>query len=258
MIVRRLRIVILLLCLPAVMRAATTYRMTMTINNRFKLPPSIQRVIVDGEKRRLTVENAEAPFAYDVLLSTDGGRTVVALNTPLRTWFDESSGGATHERATGLAPWVKTVIKDVKTSVNEEPTTDTVAGFPVRKFVIRASYTTQEDFDGTKVNRVSTVTTVLWSADKLDRSLAFHMPPLDTGVESLDALLRQKSQSEFGFPLRRVTTVSRAYEGGPPVVEVTTIEIDDLHTVPSPTGDTFVRPSAYVNQEPIIGGFKKQ
>jgi hypothetical protein len=244
--------------MPAVVRAATTYRITITTNRRFKLPPSIQRVIVDGEKRRLSVENPEAPFVYDVLLSADGGKTVIALNTPLRTWFDETADAATHERPTGLAPWVKTVIKDVKTNVTEEPSNEIIAGFPVRKFVIRASYTTQEDFGGTKVNRVSSITTILRSTDKLDRSLAFHMPPLDTGVESLDALLRQKSQSEFGFPLRRVTTVSRAYEGGPPVIEVTTIEIDDLHAVPSPPADTFVRPATYANQAPVIGSPGKQ
>ena len=91
MMMRRFGMAVLLVCAAASVHAATTYRVTITRKDRVKIPPSIERVIVDGEKRRLTIENAEPPFTYDVLLSTDGGRTVTALNTPLKSWFDTST-----------------------------------------------------------------------------------------------------------------------------------------------------------------------
>ena len=257
---RRSGIAALLLCAATTLQAATTYRMTITTGGRYKRPPAVQRIIVDGEKRRLAVEHPEEPFAYDVLLSTDGGRTVTALNTILRTWFDadKSPFSATQQPiGTGLPPWVTSEIKDAKMTVAEEPADETIAGFPVRKFVIRAGYTTREDFSGTKVNRLHTMTTLLWTTDKLDRSLAFHIPEFATGVESLDADLRQKSAVISGFPLRRVTTVSRAYEGGAPVVELTTVEVDDIRTAPAPLASAFAKPAGYVNQEPVIGGFGK-
>lgn len=247
---------VLLLCDVVSMQAAITYRMTITTTSRPPRPPSIQQIITDGEKRRLTIENAEAPFIYDVLLSPDGGRTITALNTPLKTWFDKEAFDAKHPHYTGLPPGIKTQIKDAKISISEEPTDEPVEGFPVRKFVVRASYNTQEDFNGTIVKRVHAITTLLWTTDKLDRSLAFGMPPLDTGVASLDTELRQKAAA-FGFPLRRVTTVSRAYEGGEPVVEITRIEIGKIETVASPPASVFARPSAYANQAPVIGAFGK-
>jgi hypothetical protein len=246
-----------LVCAAATVHAATTYRLTITRKDRFKIPPSIERVIVDAEKRRLTVENAEAPFTHDVLLSSDGGRTVTALNRPLKTWFDTTEM-AKQKRPTGLGPQVKSETKDAKISITEEPADETIDGLPVRKFVIRAGYTTVEDFSGTKVKRIHGITTLLWATDKLDRSLAFQMPPLETGVESLDAELHAKTESIIGFPLRRLTTVSSAYDGGETVVEILKMDIDDIRTVPSPPPEMFVKPAGYTNQPPVYGTFGKQ
>jgi hypothetical protein len=256
-ILRRYGMVALLVCAAATLHAATSYRMTITRKDRYKLPPSIERVIVDGEKRRLTVENAEPPFVCDVLLTADGGRTVIALNTPLKTWFDNAADRAKLQRPIGLAPWVKTETRDAKISIVEEPADETIDSLPVRKFVIRAGYTTIEDFSGTKVKRIHGITTLLWATDKLDRSLGFQMPPLETGVESLDAELHTKVESIIGFPLRRLTTASRAYEGGESVVEILKMEVDDIRTVPSPPQEIFVKPAGYVNQAPVIGALGK-
>jgi hypothetical protein len=97
------------------------------------------------------------------------------------------------------------------------------------------------------------MTTLVWTTDKLDRPLAFPIPTITTGVESLDAELRPKLVMILGFPLRRVTTMSRAYEGGAPAVEITRVEIDDIRTVPSPLASAFAKPAGYVHQAPVIG-----
>jgi len=251
MTARRFGVVALLLCLSTHVLAATSYRVTITTKGRLKRVPIVQRVIADGDRRRLTVEQQDEVFTFDVLLSTDGGKTVTALNTPLRTWFDEAPLQA--EKPARIPGLAEIKIQDAKTSVIEEPTDVTIAGFVTRKFVVRASYTSLEKYGDTKVKRLHAMTTLLWTTDKLDPSLAFPIRSITFGVEPLDAELRQKQAVISGFPLRRVTTISRAYEGGEPSVEITTYEVDDIRTVPSPAASEFVRPNGYANQEPIIG-----
>lgn len=232
------------------LHAATAYRVTITRNDRFKRPPLVAHGIADGEKRRLTYENQEEPFAEDVFLSTDGGKTETALNTSLHTWFAVNHPPATE---TGLPPMIKAEVSKSSVTVTEEPTSETIAGLPVRKFVIKAGYTTREDYGGTRVKRVHTMTELIWTTDKLDRSLAFPIPVVTIGMRALDDELRQKTASIPGFPLRDVKTISRTYEGGQPLVEMTTTEVDDIRAVPSPPASQFTKPDGYVNQEPVIG-----
>ncbi len=243
-------VVSLLLILPAALHAATTYRVTITTSGRFHSPPAVRRIIADGPNRRLTVEKQEEPFTFDVLLSTDGGRTVTALNTGLRTWYEFVPLPATD---TGEPPWIPTEVRDTKLTLAEEASAETIEGFPMRKFVIHASYTSREDHGGTKVNRVHVMTALLWTTDKLDRSFAFPLPEVLIGVRSIDAALREKTASIPGFPLRQVTTISRSYEGGAPAIELTTIDAGDVHTMASPAASAFVKPAGYVHQEPVIG-----
>jgi len=255
MTMHRYAIAALLLAASSAVQAATAYRVTVIRKDHFKRPNLVAHVIADGENRRLTYETRQEPFTEDVMLSTDGGKTVTALNTPLHTWFTVVAPPATE---TGLPPRISAEIKDVKVSTTEEPPAETIAGYAVRKFVIHAGYTTREDYSGTKVNRIHTMTTLLWTTDKLDRSLFFPISEVTMGARSIDARLRQETAAIPGFPLRQVTTISRAYEGGEPQVEMTTTEVDDIRTVPSPPASEFVKPAGYVNQEPIIGVPGKQ
>jgi hypothetical protein len=231
-------------------QAATTYRVTTTFKERLKRIPRVERVIADGDNRRLTVEQQDEPFTHDVLISNDSGKTITALNTPLRTWFDF----AIFPRS-GLKPRTGTAIKDPTVTVSEEAGAEPIAGFPVRKFVIRASFTAQEDYGGTKVKRGNAMTTILWTTDKIDSALAFPTAVFATGVSSIDAELRQKTAAIIsGFPLREVTTFSQAYEGGAPTGTITTTDVDEIRTVSSPPATQFAIPPGYVNQPPIISG----
>jgi hypothetical protein len=239
----------LFLIASTAVHAATAYRVTIISKDGFKRPPLVGHVIADGENRRLTYENQEEPFFEDVMLSTDGGKTVTALNTRLRTWFAMDDQPV---NAAGLPPWMHAEIKDVKVSVAEEPS-EAIGGYPARKFVIHAGYTTREDYSGTKVNRVHTMTEIIWTTVKLDGSLSFPTPGVTIGVGVIDAELRRKTASISGFLLRDVKTISRAYEGGAPSLEMMTTDVDDIRTVPSPPASQFVKPAGYVNQAPIIG-----
>jgi hypothetical protein len=243
-------IVAILLITATALQSATTYRVTKTVKDRLKRSPVVERVIADGDNRRLTIEQQDEPFTHDVLLSNDGGKTVVALNTPLRTWFDAA---VLPPSTKSLAPRRGSDIKDAKVSVSEEPA-EPIGGLPVRKYVIRASFIASENYGGTKVNRDNSMTTLIWTTDKIDGALAFPRLQVTIGVAALDAELRQKIAAVTGFPLREVTTYSQAYEGGAPTSEIITIDVDDIRTVPSPAAAQFTKPAGYVNQEPVMGG----
>jgi hypothetical protein len=241
----------LLLIVPAAAHAATAYRVTIVRKRRLDKPPLVGQVIADGEKRRLTYKDRPEPFTEDVLLSTDGGKTVTALNTPLRTWFALTRSGPSE---TDVPSSIRRVqIKDTTVSVTEEPS-EPIAGYPVRKFVIHAGFTTVEDYSGTKVKRIHSLTELVWTTDKLDGSLTFPRPAYTLGTRSVDDELAVKTAAISGFVLRDVETISRAYEGGMPIVEITTTEVDDIRTVPSPPAADFEKPAGYVNQPPIISG----
>lgn len=248
---RRSAIAAVLLIATTALQAAATYRVTTTIKDRLKRTPRVERVIADGDNRRLTVEHQDEPFTHDVLLSTDGGKTVIALNTPLQTWFDF----AVLHAPSMLKPRKGAAIRDVKVTVSEESGNEPILGFPVRKFIVHTSFMAVEDYSGTKVRRENAVTRLLWTTDKIESTLAFPTKVFATGVESIDGELRQKTAAVIsGFPLREVTTFSQAYEGGAPTVEIITTEVDDIRTVPSLPATQFVKPAGYINQPPIISG----
>ena len=251
MTMRRYAIAAVVIFATAALQAATTYRVTTIVRGRLKQIPSVERVIADGDNRRLTIEQQDEPFTHDVLLSADGGKTITALNTPLRTWFDFTVLGSPSR----LKPRRAAEIKDPKVTVWEESGNEPILGFPVRKFVVRASFTSQENYGGTKVKRENAMTKLVWTTDKIEATLAFPADVFVTGVRSIDAELRQKTAAIIsGFPLREVTTFSQAYEGGAPSVETITTEVDDIRTVPSPPVTQFAKPAGYVNQPPIISG----
>lgn len=247
--IRALTVAALLLATTA-LQAATTYRITTTIKGRLKQIPTVERVIADGQNRRLNVEQQDEPFTHDVLLSTDGGKTITALNTPLRTWFDF----AVLHAPSMLKPRRAAAIKNPAVTVREESGAEPISGFPVRTFVIRATFTAEENYGGTKVKRENAMTMMLWTTDKIDAALDFPPRTFVTGVDAIDAELRQKTAIISGFPLRAMTTYSQAYEGGAPTVETIKAEVDDVRTVPSFPAAQFEKPAGYVNQPPIISG----
>jgi len=248
---RRSSIAAVLLIATTALHGATTYRVTTTIKDRLKRIPSVERVIADGQNRRLTVETQDEPFTHDVLLSTDGAKTIIALNTPLRTWFDFA---VLPHSTTTLKPRRLAAIKNPVVTVREESGAEPISGFPVRTFVIRATFTSEEDYGGTKVKRENAMTAMLWTTDKIDGALAFPPRAFATGVDAIDSELRQKTAIIAGFPLRAVTTYSQAYEGGAPTVEIITTDVDDIRTVAPPPAAQFAKPADYVNQPPIISG----
>lgn len=247
---RRSAVAAVLLIATTALQGATTYRVTTTVKGRLKQTPTVERVIADGQNRRLNVEQQDEPFTHDVLLSTDGGKTIIALNTPLRTWFDF----AVLHAPSMLKPRRPAAIKNPAVTVHEESGAEPISGFPVRTFVIRATFTSEENYGGTKVKRENGMTMMLWTTDKLDAALDFPPRTFVTGVDAIDAELRQKTAIISGFPLRAMTTYSQAYEGGAPTVETITTEVDDVRTVPSLAAAQFAKPAGYVNQPPIISG----
>src|SRR5437764_39183 len=127
MTMRRSAIAAVLLIATTALHAATTYRITTTVKDRLKRIPRVERVIADGENRRRIIEQQDEPFTHDVLLSKDGGKTVIALNTPLKTWFDFAV--LPHSTST-LKPRHEAAIKNATVTVQEESGAEPISGFP--------------------------------------------------------------------------------------------------------------------------------
>jgi len=235
-------------------QSAMTYRRTTTTRNGFHRPPVIEHITASGSNRRLVVENPFEPFTYDVLLSGDGGKTVTALNTKLQTWYTLTD--ASPKARPAAIPGIQIEFTDIKANLVEEAGAEPINGFTVRKFVVHGSFTSAESYGGTKVKRIHTVTAIIWTTDKLEGSLGFPLLSITVG-EKLDAELRQKIGAITGFPLRKIVTIARAYEGGQPTVEMISEEVDDVATIAAPPASLFMRPANYANQEPVIGGFSK-
>jgi hypothetical protein len=231
--------------------AATRYTVVAEDGVRTQSRP-VATVLVDGAHQRIDVHRETTPFAYDVLLSDDGGATFTALNTPLKTWFrigPEGLAGRPLQNLTFPQARRKSV-RDIKVTPSEEPS-ELIDGYATHKYVVRASYETREDL-GAPVEEQSGATILIWTTDAIDASLAVRLFDFATGVPEVDALLVPALAKIPGVPMKSTVSVTHKFVGGPLRITTVTITVSDIRTVDAPP-HAFERPKDYINQAPIIG-----
>jgi hypothetical protein len=251
------RLLLILATLAALpLSAATRYTIDVeTTGDALQQRRFRATVLVDGAHRRVDVERKETPFTYDVLLSDDGGATWIALNTPLKTWFRESSGWLT-PRAHVFASWPlmgknrDLEIRDVKVSASEEPS-EPLLGYAAQKHVVRTSFAARQGRGAARIDLDYGATAIVTTTDAVDPALAPRTINLTTGVAAVDAQLEPALASIHGFPLKTVLSATRMYAGGRPQTNTVAATISDIRTVPAPP-PAFERPAGYVYQEPVI------
>ncbi len=233
---------LLLLLLAVRVEAATEYRLTIeTTGNPLAQPRREVTVLVDGTNWCERVDGVTQR------LSNDGGKTVIALDHKLKTWWVPKSSVA--RTLHPVAPAAK--VRDLQIKTSDEPGDATFAGSPTRKYDIRVTYTLVEDFDGTKVPAKQSITISLWTSDAIAGSMLVPAIPFGSGRDEVDAALAPKIAAVPGFPLKTLFLATRAYEGGRPQVEMVTATIDAIRTFTAPP-HAFERPNDYVKQEPIV------
>src|SRR5205085_8352016 len=75
---------------------AIAYRYVVTTSALGREQATVHHVIVSGMRLRVDVDaDPNEAIMYDVLLSNDGGKTMIAINTRNKTWFDPGKIGGT-------------------------------------------------------------------------------------------------------------------------------------------------------------------
>ncbi len=227
---------------------ATSYRITIT---PAKGTPVVAHVVAAGANKRVTVDRpADEPYAFDVLLLD--GHTTTALNTSLKTWYAEEPQLMGKLGLYRPLLGMKAEVRDVKTSLDEEPDDELLSGHKVRKFVARINYGLRGMINGERVDASHGTTIMIWTTSEIDETLSVTAVPLTTGISEVDALLVPKLAAVRGFPLKTVISATRVFAGGAPQTEVLTVTAGDFSST-SVDAALFQRPADYVNQRPLIG-----
>ena len=233
---------LLLLLLAVRLEGATEYHLVIEQTGNPLVPPrSEATVLVDG------ANGCERVDGVTKRLTNDGGKTVIALDHQLKTWWVYKP--IVPHPLHPVAP--KASVRDLLVKSSDQPTDETFAGFATRKYTIQATYTLVEDFYGSKVPAKQSITISFWTSDAINGSMP--LPPIDlvSGRAEVDAALAPKIAAVPGFPLKTLFVATRAYERGMPQVEMITATIDAIRNVAAPP-HAFERPREYIEQEPVM------
>jgi hypothetical protein len=219
--------------MPAAAFAGVTFTATARVESPAGrlagLEDSTVRGWVDGEKGRVEFVDSRNPATPkgDVLLTTDGGRTI--------RYFDLGHGecrrwDARLPRETRVGPGspVSTKFVNVRVAKTVDEGGPEVAGFPTRHYRVESAYDTVIEGPGS-ANRSHTSTVEdLWIAEGLRDSgfgawLTTGIPGAAAG--ELGAKLAAISAGIIGAPLKRVSVTSVAFPGRKPVTTTTRVEV---------------------------------
>ncbi|HEX2061919.1 MAG TPA: hypothetical protein VHK90_14355 [Thermoanaerobaculia bacterium] len=244
-------ILLLLLVAPS-LEAATRFAFASEVTGNAIARPETGTVVIDGDSYR--IDHVPPKPELSSLISTDGGKTVTALNAGLRTYYHLNET----KQAIGLLAMIpllqgrpQSVTLD-EVSVTEEPAAETIAGFKTRKYVLRLKYRTKTDVGSEVFPTSFTATGEIWTTDAIDSTLdPFQLRRMRTGYDDVDTKLREVLAAVKGFPLMRRLAVSRKIANGRAQTELYTTTFSDFASAEVPA-QTFSVPAGYEYQEPVI------
>ncbi len=239
----RRTLLVFIALIAAQAHAATAYRVRF-VSSSPQMQLAGARVTVDGQKLRIDIDRVpDAVRLYDYALSGDGGKTLVAVNDELQTWFplDHSPLVVQSHSFAGMsmAPAPKKIQWSVKHGAASS------AG--------QLSYALEDDLAGTVVRSNVRATAEVWP---MEAKPAMKWPaavPFVTRIAAVDEQIARSPELLAGLPAKIAVTITRQYEGGPPMSETTTMTIDDVQELPSVDAKQFVRPAGYREQPPVVG-----
>lgn len=181
---------------------------------------------------------------FDVMISRDGDTTAVLINTAKHKYHDRVRvSSKTRSSILFQFPFSGGEPEGRAKIEHREEGIETVAGHPAKKHVIEIEYRlSTEDEDGTTIAATIHATQTLWCAEDLPR-LPFERE-LRTGWTLIDRDLIPVTSSLTGMTLGSELVVTRTFDGGPPIKEVTRTTIDDMK-VARVAPNTFAIPPDY-------------
>jgi hypothetical protein len=248
----------LALLLAGTVDAATQFRYVMESTGDPLVPRRAGIIRIEGTSYRIDHERADNVVST-ASFSTDGGKTVTALNEKLSTYYRPKAADPSKLMSSGhysvpfLATGIKPVVSVKNVMMEEEPTDERIAGYPTRKYVLRFTHDVKMTLSGEKLRVIFGSTVVLWTTEEIDlqvRPMKLH--EIGTGFSTVNEAVSAALSGVKGFPLKRSLAVTRQYEGGAVMVDVQTTTFDDFKTVDLPPA-AFVVPPGYRYQEPVYG-----
>ena len=204
------------------------------------------RIRIEGNAFRMDwPAPSDGPIVCDSVVSRDGDRNAVCLNSQLHTWFESPHPDMIGSRRLGLAIRAK-VRKPPKIEMTDETSEEIIAGHATDKHVIRVSY---QLVDG-DVRQTIDATILVWTARDLPPA------PMKSGVltsfPEVDEPLAAVFDSFKGMVLKERMSATDTYEGGKPFTETMSWTTTSIETRSIPA-TAFEVPKNYRHEPPQIG-----
>jgi hypothetical protein len=211
------------------------------------------RVLVDGNRYRVELDEPGDPeFPYDVLLSTDGGRSETGLFIERRTYYrlEEPRLGFRSPLFALVPTSDEPKLKNVQIAVVEAPETEVVSGLQTRRYEVRLSYDISTKLYSETVRGKVTLEAVYWLAEGPERTLPTLLRPVvTTGIAELDDRLREPLSKLRGFPVRQRVTVTAEGKEVPRRTSTLEVSLSVPANADAPAG-AFEVPKGFRFEEP--------
>jgi hypothetical protein len=203
------------------------------------------RISIEGNAFRLDrPAPADGPITCDSVVSRDGDKNAVCLNSSLRTWFESPHSDAMDSRRFGIALRAK-VPKPPKIEVRDETSDEIIAGHATDKHVVRVSYQLVEE----DIRQTIGVTILVWTARDVPPA------PVKSGVTTnfpeVDQPLAVIFDSFKGMILKQALSATDTYEGGKPFTDTKSWTATSIETKHIPES-AFEVPKSYRHELPQI------
>lgn len=217
---------------------------------------------VDGPRMRLDLAKGDGILFKDrsVVLSRDGGKTLVVLDPKEKTFYElelEQVFSAMGSVMKSMGGMFQMSVDNQKVDVQEAGDGGKLEGYPTRKYVINASYDLNMKIMGMKSSSRIESTTESWATDELSTDLVtfVQMKNLRTGIEGLDDLLAAQTAAVKGFPLKQVTT-TKTTQGRKSDTQTTTVTIANVREASVPAAQ-FEVPGGYTEGESPLAALEQ-
>jgi hypothetical protein len=199
------------------------------------------RISIEGNAFRIDrPAPSDGPIFCDSVVSRDGDKNAVCLNSSLRAWFESPHSDAMDSRRFGIALRAK-VPKPPKIEVRDE----IIAGHATDKHVVRVSYQLVEE----DVRQSIGVTILVWTARDLPPA------PMRSGVttsfSAVDEPIAAIFDSFKGMVLKQTLSATDIYEGGKPFTDTKSWTATSIETKSIPES-AFEVPKSYSHELPRI------
>ena len=193
------------------------------------------RVYAAGETTRIEYEEGDGMILpkHTVVLSKDGGKTMIVLNSDEHTWYAITSSELTRrlgERFKTKAGTMNVVVTNVQSHVSDDGPDGYVEGFPVDKYIVTLSYDVRVSERGFSQTAPSQMKARVWTTKKIpEKHFAFlGEHGAHSGFSELDEHLSAAAKEVRGFPMRQKSQLQVNFGAAERATEELS-EVKELH-----------------------------